>query len=355
MRGRWKFLGLYVAVLAVCRGGRVPPGFAGDTRAVEGVAATGELIATEVRAAIADPHVEERLQRIAEEVSAVPNFDDHMKRIVAGMQAQMLNEDFQRRVMDLGAHISKSLDFKGSDSQQGNPWASSYSMKFVGAGPAVPTRSNTIATSPKQGSTGRVGSMAPRRTGVIGTNMQEASGGGRMAEMAGVTSPLGLWDPLGYASDASEERFRFIREAELKNGRISMLAALGFIVAEQFPIFFHGKFSGPSIDTWTQIGLDGYFWPGVIFSIAIPEVFSVFNHNNPFETGEWRTHRTDTEPGNYLDFDPLGLKPTDPDEFKERQSKELNNGRLAMIGISGMIAQELVNHKTILETAKSLR
>jgi len=338
MAGRWKFLGLYVAALAVCRGGRVPPGFAGDTPAVEGVAATGELIATEVRAAIADPHVKERLQRIAEEVSAVPNFEDHMRRTVASMQAEMLNEDFQRRVMDLAAHISKSLDFKGSDSQQGSPF-----KKFVGAGPAaVPTRSHTVAASKAR---------APGRTGVIGTNMQAS----RMAEAAGVTSPLGLWDPLGYASDASEERFRFIREAELKNGRISMLAATGFLVAEQFPIFFHGKFSGPAIDTWTQIGLDGFFWPGVIFCIAIPEVFSVFNHNNPFETGEWRTHRTDQEPGNYLDFDPLGLKPTDPDEFKEKQNKELNNGRLAMIAISGMIAQELVNHKTILETAKSFR
>jgi len=40
-------------------------------------------------------------------------------------------------------------------------------------------------------------------------------------------------------------------------------------------------------------------------------------------------------------FDPLGLKPTDAAELKEMQTKELNNGRLAMIAAAGMIAQEL--------------
>ena len=32
-----------------------------------------------------------------------------------------------------------------------------------------------------------------------------------------------------------------------------------------------------------------------------------------------------------------GLKPTDPAELKEMQTNELNTGRLAMIGIAGMI------------------
>jgi hypothetical protein len=50
--------------------------------------------------------------------------------------------------------------------------------------------------------------------------------------------------------------------------------------------------------------------------------------------------KTDREPGD-LDFDPLGLKPSDPAEFKEMQTKEINNGRLAMIAAAGMIAQEL--------------
>jgi hypothetical protein len=46
----------------------------------------------------------------------------------------------------------------------------------------------------------------------------------------------------------------------------------------------------------------------------------------------------------------LGLKPTDPTKFADIQTRELQNGRLAMLGVAGMCAQELVNHKTIFET-----
>merc|ERR1719502_2145736 len=51
-------------------------------------------------------------------------------------------------------------------------------------------------------------------------------------------------------------------------------------------------------------------------------------------------------PGDY-EFDPLGLKPTDDAEYKEMQTKELNNGRLAMIAAAGMIAQEIATGEKI--------
>jgi hypothetical protein len=81
------------------------------------------------------------------------------------------------------------------------------------------------------------------------------------------------------------------------------------------------------------------FWPAVVAAIAIPEVFSVFSFNSPFGGQPWSI-RSDFESGD-LGFDPLGLKPTDPAELKEMQTKELNNGRLAMIAAAGMIMQEL--------------
>ena len=51
-----------------------------------------------------------------------------------------------------------------------------------------------------------------------------------------------------------------------------------------------------------------------------------------------------------LGFDPLGLKPTDAAAFDELRLKEIQNGRLAMLGVAGMVAQELVNGKGIIET-----
>ena len=37
----------------------------------------------------------------------------------------------------------------------------------------------------------------------------------------------------------------------------------------------------------------------------------------------------------------MGLKPSEEAELKELMTKELNNGRAAMIGIAGMVGQEL--------------
>jgi len=48
-----------------------------------------------------------------------------------------------------------------------------------------------------------------------------------------------------------------------------------------------------------------------------------------------------------IGFDPLGLKPDDPDEFYNLSTKELQNGRLAMLAAMGFIAQELTNQQQI--------
>jgi hypothetical protein len=64
-------------------------------------------------------------------------------------------------------------------------------------------------------------------------------------------------------------------------------------------------------------------------------------------SGELWTLRENYYPGD-LGFDPLGLKPKSADGFATQQTKELNNGRLAMLAVAGFCVQELVNHQTIL-------
>ena len=54
------------------------------------------------------------------------------------------------------------------------------------------------------------------------------------------------------------------------------------------------------------------------------------------------------KPGYYpgdLGFDPLGLKPEDPAEFRLMQERELSHGRLAMFAAAGFIAQETVDQE----------
>jgi hypothetical protein len=130
-----------------------------------------------------------------------------------------------------------------------------------------------------------------------------------------------------------------------------MLAALGFVVGENFHPLFGGNIDVPSYLAFQQTPLQT-FWPAVVFAIAIPEIFSVFSFETPAlfmpkgKSGMVWSIRSDHEPGD-LGFDPLGLKPTDPAELKEMQTKELNNGRLAMIAAAGMIAQELATGKKL--------
>ena len=58
--------------------------------------------------------------------------------------------------------------------------------------------------------------------------------------------------------------------------------------------------------------------------------------------------RSDYIPGD-IGFDPLGLKPNDEEEFRIMQTKELQNGRLAMLAATGFMAQELTDGMGIIQ------
>merc|ERR1712151_753832 len=69
------------------------------------------------------------------------------------------------------------------------------------------------------------------------------------------------------------------------------------------------------------------------------------------EGGTLALLRDDYYPGD-IGFDPLGLKPSDPAEFAEMQTKELQHGRLAMLAAAGMIVQELITNEPLFVTLK---
>ena len=54
--------------------------------------------------------------------------------------------------------------------------------------------------------------------------------------LAGVSPPLGFWDPFSLSEGKSEGTMRFYREVEIKHSRVAMLAAVGFPFAEQYMI-----------------------------------------------------------------------------------------------------------------------
>lgn len=42
--------------------------------------------------------------------------------------------------------------------------------------------------------------------------------------MPGVSAPFGFWDPLGVTTNMSIGRVKFLREVEIKHGRVAMVS-----------------------------------------------------------------------------------------------------------------------------------
>jgi Chlorophyll A-B binding protein len=192
--------------------------------------------------------------------------------------------------------------------------------------------------------------------------------------LTGSLAPLGFFDPLGLSAGKSDKEMKKIREAELKHGRLAMLAALGMIVGEKFNPLFDGKISGSSYFTFSSFlsyanvithfnfhtgpaiyqfqqadNLLPTFWVWTLLAVGVVEGQNIISGwGSKDENG--MAYLKDEYVNGDLGFDPLGLKPKNQDDFDVMRTKELQNGRLAMIGVAGMVAQELVNQKGILET-----
>jgi len=154
-----------------------------------------------------------------------------------------------------------------------------------------------------------------------------------------------VFDPLGFSENAKPADIKRWRESEIKHGRVAMLASLGVIVAESLNPLGN---TGPAIYQFQEI-TEKYpqFWALSLLGMALLEyksIITAFAEPNSV-TGEAGL-KEDYVPGD-LGFDPLGFMPKTEAQIKDMQTKELNNGRLAMIGFAMMMLQELTGHSTI--------
>ena len=163
----------------------------------------------------------------------------------------------------------------------------------------------------------------------------------------GVTAPLGFFDPLGFTKDVSEKQFRLYREAELKHGRVAMLAVTGVFFGERFPVLLGHRISGPAVHHFQQT--DHVLWAFSANVLGLCAVVETVNILRGWQSIDITLEdsigvaalRASYENGD-LNFDPLDLRPTHPKALLAVKNKELNNGRLAMLAIAGIVAQELV-------------
>lgn len=154
-------------------------------------------------------------------------------------------------------------------------------------------------------------------------------------QSSGLTDAATGFDPL-YFSDFLD--IKFLREAELKHGRICMLASTGYMAQEFFSLPNYPGYSPNAVEAASSVPPEAFVQ--IILFASYLEVVSnkgKFSMSNMFEDGR--------APGD-LGFDPLKFK--DNAATQERLAlAELKNGRLAMLAFSGMIHQTFVTGKPL--------
>eukprot|EP01035_Chromulina_nebulosa_P019800 gene19800-25742_t len=165
---------------------------------------------------------------------------------------------------------------------------------------------------------------------------------GAATELVGSDIEWPEFDPAGFTKNASPETLAWYRAAELKHGRVAMLAALGQIVQYYVqigdPVFNKGD---KPFQALTQVLSERPLAAAqIILAIFAVEALGQFNQV-----------KEGAAPGD-LGFDPLGLKPSDPETWEKVQLRELKNGRLAMFAIAGQLFTEYTTGNGVLEAWK---
>jgi len=148
----------------------------------------------------------------------------------------------------------------------------------------------------------------------------------------GVQAPVGYFDPLGLSADGDKAIFLRRRETEIKHGRISMLATMGYITPEltgKFPGYLSPSAELKFVDIPNGLAavskVPAAGWAQILAYMAFCEISGM-------------SSRTDA-PGNF-GFKPPLLTSADPAVTQKRLASELANGRLAMMAIIGMFFQD---------------
>jgi hypothetical protein len=149
------------------------------------------------------------------------------------------------------------------------------------------------------------------------------------------------FDPFNFSSD--QDALQWQRTAEIKHGRLAMLAAAGWPIAELFDrkiayalelkplLVFQDRV--PSILNGGLSHISPAYWFTVFSFAAVMEAMGYAKEFEAKQAGQEYT------PGD-LGFDPLGLSGKTEKDRKFKLEAELFNGRLGMLAITGFAIQE---------------
>jgi len=139
------------------------------------------------------------------------------------------------------------------------------------------------------------------------------------------------FDPLGFSKKKSLEQLTKFREAEIKHGRVCMLATLGYLLQELIAPYQQAPFN--EANPINALGVVPFL--GIVQIILVAGVIEI-------NTAGYESPRI---PGD-IGFDPLGLS---KDGIKEEWAiAEIKHGRLAMIAFLAMQYQISLTGKPVI-------
>jgi hypothetical protein len=172
-------------------------------------------------------------------------------------------------------------------------------------------------------------------------------------------SPPQYWDPLSLATQefweqSNEATIGFLRHAEIKHGRVAMAGFIGYCIHENgihFPWKYPGvdwaefeKMSAPAV--WDNLPIGARIQ--ILVGIGILEAYG--ENSVALEADGEAHYMRGGKPGYYPTFDslyhPVPFNLYDPfklfeDQTEEQKARrlfaEINNGRLAMIGLFSLL------------------
>lgn len=175
---------------------------------------------------------------------------------------------------------------------------------------------------------------------------------------------VGYWDPLtlgtaDFWDEGNDATVGFLRQAEIKHGRVAMAAFVGYCVQSNYVFPWANTLAGdpfPSVDLSPEQQWDALpenaRWQ-IIFVIGLLEIWDEAMGGDP----ERKHYMKGGRPGDYPSFDlfrdqihpvldlydPFGYTRKLSRENKDRRLlMEVNNGRLAMLGIFGFLCADTI-------------
>ena len=159
----------------------------------------------------------------------------------------------------------------------------------------------------------------------------------------GISGPVGFFDPAGFSDDltgdpqGAEGHVQYLREAELKHGRICMLAWTGWVTVDlgvrivAMPQEWEGLTSATAHDKLCEYGAMG----NMAIWLALAEIVSWLGVAQMLQ-GSGR------EPGDF-GIGKQFLEGKTKEQVDRVKLQELKNGRLAMFAFSGVVTQSILS------------